>query len=207
MKNEKFIADTFNNYFADITKTLKLRKHPNIDGQSLCSFTDYFKNNESVIRLKEKYDTQENSISFTLFSKKDSLKAIKSLSSNKASPIEDIPNKILKNSIDIYISNQCLINGKFPDSLKRVAVTPIFKKANDNGKENYFPVSMPSTFSIVFEKLLFEQINDHLQSKFLKHFTVFCKNHSTQNALLAIIEKWKTILNKKLKVGARFIDL
>ena len=45
MKNEKIIADTFNNYFADTTKTLKLRKHPNFDGQSLFSITGYFKNN------------------------------------------------------------------------------------------------------------------------------------------------------------------
>ena len=34
-KNDKLIAGTFNNYFADITKTLKLKKHPNFDGQSL----------------------------------------------------------------------------------------------------------------------------------------------------------------------------
>ena len=51
IKNEKLIADTFNNYFADITKTLKLKKHPNFDGQSLFSITDYFKNNESVIKM------------------------------------------------------------------------------------------------------------------------------------------------------------
>ena len=31
MKNEKLIADTFNKYFADITKTLKLKKHPCFD--------------------------------------------------------------------------------------------------------------------------------------------------------------------------------
>ena len=213
IKNDKLIADTFSNYFADITKTLKLKKHPNFDGQSLFSITDYFKNNESVIKIKEKYNTQENSFSFTLFSKEDILKAIKSLSSNKASLIEDIPIKILKNSIHIYsekltnIFNECLINGKFPDTLKRADVTPIFKKGNDNEKENYRPVSMLSTFSKVFEKLLFEQINDHMQSKFSKHLTGFRKNHSTQNALLVMIEKWKTILNKKLKVGALFMDL
>ena len=43
IKNEKLIADTFNNYFADITKTLKLKKHPNFDGQSPFNITDYFK--------------------------------------------------------------------------------------------------------------------------------------------------------------------
>ena len=45
------------------------------------------------------------------------------------------------------------------------------------------------TFSKVFEKLLFEQINDLMQSKFSKHLTGFRKNRSTQNALLVMIEK------------------
>ena len=34
-KNKKPIADTFNNYFGDITKILKLKKHLNFDGQPL----------------------------------------------------------------------------------------------------------------------------------------------------------------------------
>ena len=96
------IADTFSNYFADITKTLKLKKHPNFDGQSISIITDYFKENESVIKIKEKCDTQDNSFSFALFSEEYILKAIKSPSRNKASQIEDIPIKILKNSIDLY---------------------------------------------------------------------------------------------------------
>ena len=105
------------------------------------------------------------------------------------------------------IFNECLINEKFPDTLKRAEVTPIVKKGNDNEKENYLPVSMLSNFSKVFENLLFEQINDHMQSKFSKHLTGFRKNHSTQNALLVMIGKWKTILNKKLKVGTLFMGL
>ena len=51
MKNEKLIANTFNNYFADITKTLKLKKHSNFDGQSLFGITGYFKNNKSVMKI------------------------------------------------------------------------------------------------------------------------------------------------------------
>ena len=163
IKNEKLIADNFNNSFADTTKTLKLKKHPNLDGQSLFSI-----NNESVIKIKEKHNTRENSFSFTLFSKVDILKAIKSLSSIKASLIEDIPIKILKNSIHINsekltnIFYECLINGKFPDTFKRADVILIFKKGHDNEKDNYRPVSMLSTLSKMFEKLLFEQINDHM---------------------------------------------
>ena len=58
--SEKWKADTFNNYFADVTKTLKLKKHPNFDGHSLSSITDYLKNNERVIKIKENCDTKEN---------------------------------------------------------------------------------------------------------------------------------------------------
>ena len=64
---------------------------------------------------------------------------------------------------------------------------------------------MLSTFLKEFEKLLFEimiicKVNSQsiLQS---------CKNHNTQHALLVIIEKWKTILNKKLEVGTLFMNL
>ena len=57
--------------------------------------------NESVIKIKEKCDTQDNSFSFALFSEEYILKA-KSPSRNKASQIEDIPIKILKNSIDLF---------------------------------------------------------------------------------------------------------
>ena len=73
-KNEKFIAGTFNNYFVDIRNILKLKKHLNFDGQSLPTITEYFKNNQSVIKIKEKYVTQENSFSFTLFLKVELLK-------------------------------------------------------------------------------------------------------------------------------------
>ena len=65
MKNDKIIGGAFNNYFAGMTKSPKLKKHLNFDGQSLSSITDYFKNNECVIKIiekkkKEKYDTQNN---------------------------------------------------------------------------------------------------------------------------------------------------
>ena len=170
-----------------------------------------------MIKVKEKYDAQENAFSFALFSKEDILKAITSLSSNKTSPIEDISIKIFKNLIHIYseklfnkfstnIFNKFLISRKFPDTLKGAHVTLIFKKGSNKGKGNYCLVSMLSTFSKVFEEL-FEQINVHMQSKFSKCLAGFCKKHSTQNALLVKTEKWKTISNKNLKVGVLFMNL
>ena len=74
MKNKNFIRYTFDNYFSNITKTLKLKKHPSFNGQSPSGITEYLKDNGSAIKVKEKCDNQENSFSFSLFSTKDLLK-------------------------------------------------------------------------------------------------------------------------------------
>ena len=71
IKNEKLVADTFNNYFADIAKSLKLKKHLNFHSQSLSSIMYYFKNDEGVIKVNEMHDTRENLFSFTLFPKEE----------------------------------------------------------------------------------------------------------------------------------------
>ena len=55
MKYDMLIAETFFfNILLNITNTLKLKKHPSFDGQSLFGITDYFNNKESVIKIKEK---------------------------------------------------------------------------------------------------------------------------------------------------------
>ena len=81
-----------------------------------------------------------NSFSFTLFSKENIVKAALYIYSGKLT----------------NIFNERLIKGRFHDTLKRAGDTLIFKKGNDKEKENYLPVSMPSTILKVFEKLLFE---------------------------------------------------
>ena len=47
--------------------------------------------------------------------------------------------------------------------------------------KNYNPVSMFTNFKKMFEKLLFEEVNNHMENEFSKHLTGFHKNHSTQN--------------------------
>ena len=59
---------------------------------------------------------------------------------------------------------------------------------------------MLSTLSKLFEKLLFEQINGHMQSKFSKYLTGYPKNHSTQNALMVMMEKGKLFWIKNSKL-------
>ena len=50
-------------------------------------------------------------------------------------------------------------------------------------------------------------MNLFLQSRFSPLLAGFHKNHSTQNALLNMIDNWKHVLDKGKKVGTRFMYL
>ena len=86
-------------------------------------------------------------------------------------------------------------------------MTPVFKKEDELNKENYRPVNVLSHASKIFERIVFNQTNLFFESKFSPQLTGFRKNHSTQNALLNMIEKWRHDLDKGKKVGTIFVDL
>ena len=119
----------------------------------------------------------------------------------------------MKDLIEIYskkltnIFNSCLETGYFPTTLKLADVVPIFKKGDNNDKENYRPVSLLPNFSKVFERLIYNQIDNYMRNKFSKFLTGFCKNPSTQNTLLNMIEKWKANLDNGNKIAVLIMDL
>ena len=67
--------------------------------------------------------------------------------------------------------NQSLITGEFPSNLKTADVTPVIKKNNLLSQKNYRPVSVLPIISKVFEILMQNQINLHINS-FLSHTCV-----------------------------------
>ena len=83
-----------------------------------------------------------STLNFSKVTESEVRKEILNLSTKNATKNGDIPAKILKKSINIYIKeitfiiNYCLEKGIFPDDLKLADVSPIFKK------ENYRPVSI-----------------------------------------------------------------
>ena len=57
--------------------------------------------------------------------------------------------------------NGSITNGVFPDELKLAEVIPLFKKADPFDKSNYRPVSLLSHMSKVFERIIYNQINEY----------------------------------------------
>ena len=113
----------------------------------------------------------------------------------KTNLTSDISVGTLKGCVDSYISiltkilNTSLERGCFLNQLKLAEVTPVIKKEDELNKENYRPVCLLSHASKILERIVFNQMNLFVESRFSPLFTVFRKNHSTQNASLNMIEK------------------
>ena len=140
---------------------------------------------------------------------------IKSLKNGKSSGPNSIPVKLLKlldDSISSDLSiliNKSFAIGIFPDKLKIAKFIPIFKKGVMTKTSNYRPISLLSTFSKIFEKLMQTRLQKFLETcdvLFCMQFG-FRSGHSTEHALISLTESIKTTLdNKRLGCGI-FIDL
>ena len=86
------------------------------------------------------------------------------------------------------IDNNC-----YPDDLELAEVSPVFKKKNDLDKENYRPVSVLSHVTKVFERIMYQQIEDFMKDKLSNLLTGFRKSHNTQHYLMSMLERWKKI--------------
>ena len=157
VRKEEIIANII--YFTNITTHLKL-KPTKIDPKvNLASIIDTFQNHGSVQRIKLANFHSKSSLTFNRVSELDVKKEILNLSSKKATRKGDIPFKILKSSINVYLSeltiliNNCLEKGVFPDDLKLADITPIFKNEDSLNKENYRSVSILPHLSKMFEKI------------------------------------------------------
>ena len=100
-----------------------------------------------------------------------------------------------------------ITTSSFPDELKLAEVISAFKKDDPLDKENYRPISLLSHTSKIYEKILFNQINDYIEPYFSDLLTGFRRNHSTQHCLIKMLEKWKHLLDNGYNIGVLFMDL
>ena len=105
------------------------------------------------------------------------------------------------------IINDSIKNGVFPDELKLAEVIPLFKKADPFDKSNYRPVSLLSHMSQVFERIIYNQINEYIELFLSNLLTGFRKNHNTQHSLFKMLESFKEALDKGNSVSVIFMDL
>ena len=124
---------------------------------------DRYIDHPSIKTINTHYCSVEK-FSFREISKKEIKFEIDNLDISKSSS-GDIPIKFIKEYLPFYIEslqtsfNNAISSNTFPDPLKLVDVTAVFKKGDKNDKSNYRPISVMKAFATVSERLLFKQLN------------------------------------------------
>ena len=102
-----------------------------------------------------------------------------------------------------------LSTGSFPDRLKLSEVKPIFKKGEKNDPSNYRPISIPTSFSKIFEKIIYNRLYKHINKNEILAKEQFGFQHKSSMELASYILTHNILLalNKKINVGGIFCDL
>ena len=211
------IAEIFNHYFANITESLGIS-----EDQSLLSQTTgindpvekavkKYKNHPSIRKIKECCEL--NQFEFKPVTVNEIHLQIQKLNTNKSSPLNSIPAKILKHNADIFaillqkIFNSNLAECYFPKELKAGEISSLFKSLDAFIKKNYRPITVLSSVSKIYERVLENQIKSHALSFLSPLLCGFREGYGTQHALLRLIETCKKTLDKGGFAGALLMDL
>ena len=151
-------------------------------------------------------------INFKYVSSKEIEDVTKSLKTKNSHGYDEISTKILKCSIYYissplsYICNRMLASGIFLTRLKFAEVTPIFKKGDKNATSNYRPISLLTSFSKIFEKVIYNIIFYHINHNHILANEQLVSGMDYRQ-MVCLTKNILTALNNKLLVGGIFCDL
>ena len=128
---------------------------------------------------------------------------------------DNLPTSIGKKCVDgylaplTYILNMCIRQGVFPRELKLARVIPIYKSSSKQSISNYRPISILTFISKVFEKILYNHISQYMDRNdtICSNQFGFRKNHSTQQAIITLINKITSDVDSGDIAVNIFIDL
>ena len=87
-----------------------------------------------------------------------------------------------------YITDTTVGKNISPDSLKIGNIALVHKKDETTNKENYRSVSVLPLISIVFERIIYDQLSEYLEKYLNSILCGFRKAHSTQHALFKLLQ-------------------
>jgi hypothetical protein len=92
--------------------------------------------------------------------------------------------------------------------LKYSVVKPLFKKGDKKDIQNYRPISLLTSFSKIFEKLIYVRLSEHIKNDILIIDQYgFRSSSSTEKSLFKLLNDILLALNNKAYVGGILCDL
>jgi len=109
----------------------------------------------------------------------------------------------------VFIINLVLLTGIFPSKLKECIVKPMFKKGSKLKCENYRPLTITSSFSKLFEKIILQRIEPFFRKNKLISDNQFGykKGKSTIDAVTSAVDLISMAKSGKDTVITVFLDL
>ena len=164
---------------------------------------DYFLN-ESI----------QSNYNFSLTNEQEVIDITNSFSSTSPGS-DDVPIKIIKTIIDkiasplSHIYNSSILGGVFPDNMKTAKIIPIYNKGDTSDLKNYRPISILTSFSKIFEKIIYVRLLQYLDEFDILNDSQygFRCGRSTCDAILKLTDHILQEFDKKCYSIAVFLDL
>ena len=198
--DRKDIPDTMNSYFCSVGKDLADKISPVANPLLSGDF--------EMNKAKEKFHFRAIEVQEI----RDAFAKVKTARSfgidNISSYFLELALPFIENSLT-FMFNTSIQTSMFPDSWKIARVTPIYKNGDRADKPNYRPISVLSVISRLFEKLVTNQVYQHMEDNglFSSGQSVYLRLHSTVTHLLKNADDWYNGLDLGKLVGLVFIDL
>ena len=99
-----------------------------------------------------------------------------------------------------------MLSGTFPTRLKYATVKPLLKKGDKESVANYRPISLLTSFSKVFDRIIYERLLKHIETNNIlavEQFS-FRTSSSTEKASYKLTDNVLNALNNRMKVGSIF---
>jgi exonuclease III len=200
-------SEAFNKYFLSAAEKIIQDNSSNVK--------DPNDNIDPKYYLSKSFQNPFPSITFKNTSTNEVERIIRSLRLKNSYGYDEISTKILKVSATLissplnYICNKAIVSGIFPTRLKYSTVKPLYKKGDKENMTNYRPISLLTSLSKVFEKIIYDRLLKHIEANDILATEQFgfrpCS--STEKASYRLMDEILKALNDKRMVGGIFCDL
>ena len=214
LQDETTVAGKLNDFFSNVVKNLNIKINDDLlnddsnEVDPIMNAIKKYSHHPSILKLIEFFENKtvnskrENKFCFKPTTYETVYNEIALINPAKASPKDSIFARKLHIDFNFSIGT-CT----YPNNLKLADVMPIYKKGNLTDKGNYRPISILTSLSKVFERLLYWQMYSFTESLLSINQCGLRKGFSAQHCLIPIIEKWRTSVNNKLIAGILLTDL
>ena len=183
-----------------------------VDEVSIESAIQTHAHHPSILEIKGKHPAPE-CFNFKMVTTSQVLKKLSTIQLKKATGYDNVAPFFLKVAANelakpiAQIVNTCMEQGKYPNSLKKNEVVPVYKSKDSFNKVNYRPVSCTVALSKVIEKLIASQVTGHFNNYFDDRLSAYRKGTGCEHVIVSVVEDWKKALDENKVVGSLLMDL